>query len=560
MGEHLNKIYGIDLGTTNSSIAYVNEFGEAVVLNNIENESQIPSVTFFDGKEIVVGEVARESAKLYPNDVVSCVKRVIGEPDFFFQYQSEQYRPEEISSFILRKVVQGAEQTIGEKITDIVISCPAYFGINEREATRRAGEIAGYNVRQIINEPTAAAISYGIKDVSDKKVVLVYDLGGGTFDVTLIETEPNSIKVICTGGDHDLGGKDWDDRIVAYLAQEFKSRTYTEDDILDDLDIYHDLQLMAEKLKRTLSKRQKAPVNISYKGIKARFDLARTTFEEITQSLLERTIYFTRDMLKQAKKKGYHRFDDIILVGGATHMPQIADRIEEEFSMKPRMFSPEVAVAKGTAIMGWKILINDMLAEQVAKKAGRDDINECNLAYLEYLLEDSYESLLDEAIQEIADETGTSCESIRKSIIKITDVASKSFGVVAKNVEQGEFVYNMILRNTDVPVSVTKTFNTAVNSQGEVLVRIMENSLDIQNAPIDQSVDIGTAVLTLPTGTPKNSPVVIDFNINKEGMLEISAKESTGTASVDVTFETRAFLYGEELEEAKERHRHLMIQ
>ncbi|MFH2097949.1 MAG: Hsp70 family protein, partial [Pseudomonadota bacterium] len=155
MAENMKRVFGIDLGTTYSSIAYVDEFGKAVVLPNAENERVTPSVVFFDGGSIVVGDVAKESAKLYPNEVVSFVKRSMGEPNFVFEYDKKAYRAEEISSFILRKVAQDAEAKIGEKVTDVVITCPAYFGINEREATRIAGEIAGFNVRQIINEPTA---------------------------------------------------------------------------------------------------------------------------------------------------------------------------------------------------------------------------------------------------------------------------------------------------------------------------------------------------------------------------------------------------------------------
>jgi molecular chaperone DnaK (HSP70) len=161
MNEQLKRIFGIDLGTTYSSIAYVDEYGKAVILPNAENQRVTPSVVFFDGDSIVVGEIAKECSKLYPNEVVSFIKRSMGESDFIYEYKKRAYRPEEISSYVLRKLAQDAETSLGEKVTDVVITCPAYFGINEREATRVAGEIAGFNVRQIINEPTAAAIAYG---------------------------------------------------------------------------------------------------------------------------------------------------------------------------------------------------------------------------------------------------------------------------------------------------------------------------------------------------------------------------------------------------------------
>jgi len=196
MGNVSKRIFGIDLGTTYSSISYVDEYGKAVIIPNAENERTTPSVVFFDEGSIVVGDVAKESAKLYPNDVVSFVKRSMGEPNFIFVHNAEEYRAEEISAYILKKLAQDAEQFLGEKVTDVVITCPAYFGINEREATRKAGEIAGFNVRQIINEPTAAAIAYGSLDTTDDRVVLVYDLGGGTFDVTMIDIKKDSVEVI----------------------------------------------------------------------------------------------------------------------------------------------------------------------------------------------------------------------------------------------------------------------------------------------------------------------------------------------------------------------------
>ncbi|MFO7838984.1 MAG: Hsp70 family protein, partial [Desulfosalsimonadaceae bacterium] len=220
MGKQGKRIFGIDLGTTYSSAAYVDEFGKAVIIPNAENERITPSVVFFDGDAVVVGDVAKESAKLYPNEVVSFVKRSMGEPNFVFEYNNEEYRAEELSAYILKKLAQDAAQYLGETVEDVVITCPAYFGINEREATRKAGEIAGFNVRQIINEPTAAAIAYGTLDTTDNRVVLVYDLGGGTFDITMIDIRKDSVEVVCTGGDHNLGGKDWDDRIVTYMVEK----------------------------------------------------------------------------------------------------------------------------------------------------------------------------------------------------------------------------------------------------------------------------------------------------------------------------------------------------
>ncbi len=206
MSSSLKRVFGIDLGTTYSAIAYVDEHGKPVIVPNQESERITPSVVLFDGDNVIVGNTAKESAKVEPNKVVSRVKQHMGDPNYVFEYEGQAFSPEEISSFILRKVVGDAELALGEdKIEDVVITCPAYFGTAEREATANAGRLAGLNVRAILNEPTAAAIAYGLEQRGDQKV-LVYDLGGGTFDITLIEIKDRLIRVICTGGDHRLGG------------------------------------------------------------------------------------------------------------------------------------------------------------------------------------------------------------------------------------------------------------------------------------------------------------------------------------------------------------------
>ena len=369
MNDQLKRIFGIDLGTTYSSIAYVDEYGKAVVLSNAENQHVAPSLLFFDGDGIVVGEVTKGCSKLYPNEVVSFIKRSMGKSAFVFEHKNKSYRPEEISSYILRKLAKDAEEALGEKVTDVVITCPAYFGINEREAIRAAGEIAGFNVRRIINEPAAAAIAYGASEPSGKKVVLIYDLGGGTFDITMIEIRLDSIEVICTGGDHNLGGKDWDDRIVAYLAQEFQKTVGTDEDILENPDTCQNLQISAEKAKKILVQRDQTPVWITHGGKKVKVLLGREKFEEITRDLLERTVLFTQEVLQEAKVKGYNDFDEIILVGGATRMPQVSSRLQEEFGIEPKMFDPDEAVARGAAIYGWKLSLNDGLVQKIAEKS-----------------------------------------------------------------------------------------------------------------------------------------------------------------------------------------------
>ncbi|MFP3981345.1 MAG: Hsp70 family protein [Desulfobacterales bacterium] len=558
MDKNIKRIYGIDLGTTYSSIAYVDEYGKAVIIPNAENERVTPSVVFFDENNIVVGEVAKESSKLYPNEVISFIKRSMGEPNFIFEYGSETYRPEEISSYILKKLAQDAAQYMGEEITDVVITCPAYFGINEREATRKAGEIAGFNVRQIINEPTAAAIAYGSLDTSQDRVVLVYDLGGGTFDVTMIDIRKDSVEVICTGGDHNLGGKDWDDRIVTYLVEKFQEETGIEEDILDDPDTWQDLQLSAEKAKKILSQRPKTPISVTHGGQRVKLIIEREKFEELTEDLLERTVDFTREMLQTAQDKGYSEIDEIILVGGATRMPQVAGRIESEFGMTAKVFDPDEAVAKGAAIYGWKLALNDDLVRRISEKTQKKIEHPENLSEMIEKSEISAEDFKI-AAQELSDDTGYTLPSVENAMLRVKNVTSKSFGVVAHNPSDEQIVFNLVLRNTAVPVNVKKKFYTAVENQKTVLIQIMESETSDIEVPIEHAAEIKTAVLHLPPNLPADLPIEITFDLNDEGQLHITAVETSEQRQVEVVLDTACVISGEELERAKERSQSLVV-
>src|SRR5699024_4674673 len=231
MSDDMKKVFGIDLGTTYSCISHVDENGKAVITTNAEGELITPSVVFFDdgGDNIIVGNATKETTKMYTNDMASFVKRYIDDEHFLFMNEGNEYSVEEISSYIIRKLIKDAEDKVGEKVEQVVITCPAYFGINEREATRKAGEIAGVEVLEIINEPTAAAVAYGLTEETTDKTILVYDLGGGTFDITMIQISENKIEVVVTDGDHTLGGKDWDDAIINYLVEQYHEQTGNDD-------------------------------------------------------------------------------------------------------------------------------------------------------------------------------------------------------------------------------------------------------------------------------------------------------------------------------------------
>ncbi|MBK8565941.1 MAG: Hsp70 family protein [Saprospiraceae bacterium] len=550
MSNQLSKVFGIDLGTTYSCIAYVDEHGKPTIIPNFDSNRITPSVVFFDEGKIIVGEEAKNSSVVHPDRVVSYIKRSMGDPNFIFNCEDVSYSPEEISSYILRKLAKDAEEKIGEPVQDVVITCPAYFGINQREATRKAGEIAGLNVKAIINEPTAAAVAYGM-DAAEDKIVLVYDLGGGTFDISMIEVTAQSIKVIVTDGNHELGGKDWDNTIISYLAESFKQEIGSDEDILEDKETLGELQLSAEQAKKTLTARDKTTIVVIHGGEKAKVELTREKFEELTSSRLDETISLTRKMLNEAEKKGYYRFDEIILVGGSSKMPQIKERVDKEFSTDAKIYDPDEAVAKGAAIYGAKTSIGDELIRRIAESTGQT-IEEVSLEAIP-------EAVLSKVEQEVANETGLTLKAVQKSRTEILNVTSKSFGVVAMDASRNERLINLIMRNDTVPKECAQEFGTDEADQETVLINIMENLDTTKLTEITNGTEIGTAVLHLPAGLPEGSPIRVTFRINEEGRLKVEALEVTANRVVKTEIETNSVIAGEALEKAKERSKGIVV-
>ena len=356
----MNKnVFGIDLGTTYSCIAYVDEHGKPIVLKNMDGALTTPSVVYFESEtNIVVGEEAKRCLEVEPEKTVAFIKRKMGKSDNIVNVDGNLYTAQEISSYILRKIVKDAEselkqrRVIGEEesIKDVVITCPAYFGLDERNATTSAGELAWLNVLGIINEPTAAAISYGAINRDKNETVLIYDLGGGTFDITIININNGNIDVICTGGNDQLGGKDWDEAIIKFFVSKFYREKNV--DVSRDIDTMQTLYIEAEKAKKSLTMREKTPVAIHHRGERLKFDFTRRDFEMITRELLNRTKVMVNECLEVAASKGYKLsdIDKFLLVGGSSKMPQISAMIEREYHVKPILQEPDEAVAKGAAI------------------------------------------------------------------------------------------------------------------------------------------------------------------------------------------------------------------
>jgi molecular chaperone DnaK (HSP70) len=543
VAEGSKRVYGVDLGTTYSAIAYVDEHGKPVIVANQESERITPSVVLFDGNNIIVGNTAKESAKVEPHRVVSRVKQHMGDPNFVFEYEGQAFSAEDLSSFILRKVMGDAEIALGEPITEVVITCPAYFGTAEREATANAGRLAGLNVRAILNEPTAGAIAYGLEQGEDQ-VVLVYDLGGGTFDVTMIEIKDRLIRVICTGGDHRLGGVLWDEAVVMYLAEQFRAQTGESSDPLDDPEVLNDLFLQAERGKKTLTQREKAPFRVTHAGQQARVELDRAKFEEITKHLLDRTIELTHEMLADARGKGYTRFDKIILVGGATRMPQVHDRLVAEFNLKPELYDPDEAVAKGAALYALKEALLDQVQDFLSTRtaAGGEPDGPVDLSRIS-------EEQVAEALDHLEKELGFTLTGPVRELVatRIVNVLSKSLGVVARDDQGRDVVVYLLPRNAEVPLERATDFGTDSDDQAAVDIRVMSGERDSAD-PLDCQ-EVGVATLSLPDRLPAKSPIRVKFAISQDGRLDVTAADLTGGGSIDVAFETEAVLNAEEVAE-----------
>lgn len=342
------RAVGIDLGTTYSAIAYVNKHGVPEILPNAEGDRITPSVILFDGDDVIVGNYAKQAAVAFPHQVVEFVKRHIGEDDYSFEYRGELYTPERLSSFILARLKHDAEHRLGHRIEQAVITVPAYFGDKQRRATIQAGELAGLKVLKLVNEPTAAAFAYGLAHQGQNMRCLVFDLGGGTFDVTIVEISGNEINVIASTGDHQLGGKDWDDALMRHVADEFHKKHGV--DPLDDLVAYHDLRQKCVSAKLSLSRRPKVSVFYDFQGRILRQELTRETFESMSVGLLGRCEALTLDVLDDAKVRPAD-IDTVLLAGGSTRMPMVRELIRRIFDKEPATdINPDECVAMGAAL------------------------------------------------------------------------------------------------------------------------------------------------------------------------------------------------------------------
>jgi len=483
----MSKIIGIDLGTTNSVVA-IYEGGEPKVIPNPEGNRTTPSVVAFKNGERQVGEVAKRQSITNPNTIMS-VKRHMG-TDFKVKAEDSEYTPQEVSAMILQYLKGYAEEYLGEKVTKAVITVPAYFSDAQRQATQDAGRIAGLEVERIINEPTAAALAYGLDKTDEDETILVYDLGGGTFDVSILELGDGVFQVKSTAGDNKLGGDDFDDVIIDFLVQEFKKDNGI--DLSKDKMAMQRLKDAAEKAKKDLSGVTSSQISLPFitageaGPLHLEVSLSRAKFDELTAHLVERSMVPTRQAMKDAGLTA-SEIDKVILVGGSTRIPAVQEAIKKETGKEPyKGVNPDEVVALGAAVQG-SILSGDV------------------------------------------------------TDVVLLDVTPLSLGIET----MGNVFTKLIERNTTIPTSKSQVFSTAADSQPAVDIHVLQGerpmSADNKTLGRFQLTDIPPA----PRGVPQ---IEVTFDIDKNGIVTVKAKDLGTQKEHNITIQASSGLTDEEIE------------
>ena len=460
----MGKAVGIDLGTTNSVVAVL-EGGEPSVIANAEGNRTTPSIVAFKSEEVLVGELAKRQAITNPDNTVRSIKRQVG-TNWKETFEGKEYTPQEISARILQKLKRDAESYLGDDVTEAVITVPAYFNDAERQATKEAGQIAGLNVLRIINEPTAASLAYGLENSEDQKI-LVFDLGGGTFDVSVLEISEGVFEVKSTSGDSKLGGDDWDQRVIDWLIEKFKSSTGI--DLSKDKMAIQRVQEGAEKAKIELSSTSETEINLPFitandAGPQHLLEkLSRSEFEKITADLVERTKEPVEKALSDAGMK-FSEIDHIILVGGSTRMPAVQELVKTLTGKDPHKgVNPDEVVASGAAIQAGVL---------------KGDVKD----------------------------------------VLLLDVTPLTLGVETK----GGIMTKMIERNTTIPTKRSEVFSTAENNQTQVEIHILQGERDMASG----NKSLGRFTLTdIPAAMAGTPQIEVTFDIDANGIVNVNAKD-----------------------------------
>jgi molecular chaperone DnaK len=504
---------GIDLGTTHSCVARIDEAGRPVIIKSAMGEETTPSVVYFESpRNVVVGRAAKNAALLAPDLVARLVKRDMGKKTEY-TFHGERHTPETVSALILRELARAAQEHTGEAVHDVVITVPAYFGVAEREATRRAGQIAGLNVVDVLAEPVAAALHYqaagsgpGEGAGAGVRHILVYDLGGGTFDTTVIRLEGDDITVVCTDGDDRLGGADWDEAITGHLLGEFEAQ-HAGLSPRQDPQFMQDVLIAAEQLKKDLSMTQARRHAMRFGGAVSRLELTRAQLEELGAGLLERTAEVTERTIATARARGAARFDDVLLVGGMTRMPAVPRMLKERFGLDARRHDPDLAVAKGAALFA------------LMRKIRPQDGPPGDAAHM-------------------AAHTGLTVAEVEKLASKrVATVIPRGFGVkgidgrdplaMSDPVNARQIVAHLLPANTPLPADTgAYTFHTAVHNQRTVGIEVWEQSGPVESEDLADNRKIGEGLFKhLPPGLPAQTPIEVTFLMSATGLLTVHARE-----------------------------------
>jgi molecular chaperone DnaK len=519
------KVVGIDLGTTYSAIATLDDRGQPGTLPNRDGEMLTPSAVYLDGDNVVVGQAALDVALEQPERVATLIKRRMGHASFGRPVAGREFRPETLSALILKKLVQDAELRIGP-VQQAVITVPAYFDDTRRKATKDAGRIAGLDVLDILDEPTAAALAYsfqpphGSPDLEpdrilpdEQRTVLVYDLGGGTFDVTLVRLSHRRFETLAIEGDVRLGGKDWDDRLVDHVAGRF-AQQYGEDPRQDPQSLAV-LQAAAERAKRTLSKLTQTTLTCTHAGKVLSVPLSRAEFESLTRDLLTRTRFTTQALLRQAKV-GWDQVDRLLLVGGSTHMPMTGQMLRELSGKQPdNSLAVSEVVARGAAIH----------AGIVASRRG---------------------------------EAGLSLDvDVQADLGNVIEINVNSHALGIEVWQKGRRINDILIpKNTQLPTSASRVYGTKTEGQPRVRIKVLQG-----DAPQpDACILIGECWIDeLPPNLPKGSPIQVRYSYGSDGLIGVTAVDMTSGKSARAEIHRSSGLSEEEIEREADWVRRLNI-
>ena len=506
------RIYGIDLGTSNSAISYVDSLGVPVIQENLDGDLSTPSVVWFESKaNTVVGKLAREEKLFSPNDVIELVKRSIG-TDKKWNFSGKAYTPEEISSLILRSLVP--DEAADDEIS-AVITVPAYFGAKEREATRNAGQIANFNVLELVAEPVAAALYYDSKQPLKDKTLLVYDLGGGTFDATIVQGIDNTFRVIATDGDARLGGADWDKALGEFILDKFIEQTGDEEAENDETFVAK-LHEQTVNCKEALSNAESATVRLaSDSGSRAKIAVTREDLERVTAPLLEQTeIPLTRVLETAKEKEPGLTIDEVILVGGSSRMTAVTKLVERLTGKKPLLVEPDLAVAKGAA-----------LAVMISKLGG-------------VVNAESSPAVQQQSIAQIAAETGIDAGQLAAlSEKKVANVLPKSIGIRVVDHLNNPYIDYLVNQNDMIPLSepVVREYSTVADGQEEVDLTLYQQASDVpsEDVALNDIISGSESMLTGIPPLPKGQPIQVKFFVAADGMITVEGTHVPSGRSIE---------------------------